>query len=89
MMRFIRDGGFMTLQEVLKSVDNLSIADQVLLLEQLKKRFAQKNINNTNQENFWEMTLRSREQMEREEIVFTDEDFANLRDRSPGREVDF
>ncbi|HEY9865844.1 MAG TPA: hypothetical protein V6D21_16865 [Candidatus Obscuribacterales bacterium] len=79
----------MTLQEVLKSVDNLSIADQVLLLEQLKKRFAQKNINNTNQENFWEMTLRSREQMEREEIVFTDEDFANLRDRSPGREVDF
>ncbi len=31
----------MTLQEVLKSIDNLSIADQILLLEQLKKRFPQ------------------------------------------------
>lgn len=31
----------MTLQEVLKSVDNFLIADQVLLVEQLKKRFAQ------------------------------------------------
>ena len=39
-------------------------------------------------ENFWEMTLRFRERMEREGIEFTDDDFANLRDRSPGREVE-
>jgi hypothetical protein len=39
-------------------------------------------------ETFWEMTLRFRERMEREGIEFTDEDFANLRDRSPGREVE-
>ncbi|TAF04713.1 MAG: DUF2281 domain-containing protein [Nostocales cyanobacterium] len=39
-------------------------------------------------ETFWEMTLRFRERMEREGIEFTDEDFANLRDRSPGREID-
>ena len=42
---------------------------------------------NPNGENFWEMTLRFRERMEREGIEFTDDDFANLRDRSPGREV--
>ena len=34
------------------------------------------------------MTLRFRERMEREGIEFTDDDFANLRDRSPGREVE-
>ena len=43
---------------------------------------------NPNGENFWEMTLRFRERMEREGIEFTDDDFANLRDRSPGREID-
>ncbi|MDB9451431.1 hypothetical protein [Dolichospermum circinale] len=43
---------------------------------------------NPNGENFWEMTLRFRERMEREGIEFTDDDFANLRDRSPGREVE-
>ena len=39
---------------------------------------------NPDGENFWEMTLRFRERMEREGIEFTDDDFANLRDRSPG-----
>ncbi len=34
------------------------------------------------------MLLRFRERMEQEKIVFTDEDFANLRERIPGREVD-
>jgi hypothetical protein len=43
---------------------------------------------NPDGENFWEMTLRFRERMEREGIEFTDDDFANLRDRSPGREVE-
>ncbi|MBS9391011.1 MAG: DUF2281 domain-containing protein [Dolichospermum sp. WA123] len=43
---------------------------------------------NSDGENFWEMTLRFRERMEREGIEFTDEDFANLRDRTPGREVE-
>ena len=43
---------------------------------------------NPDGENFWEMTLRFRELMEREGIEFTDDDFANLRDRSPGREVE-
>ncbi|MFN5955723.1 MAG: hypothetical protein ACK6A9_21635 [Dolichospermum sp.] len=43
---------------------------------------------NPDGENFWEMTLRFRERMEREGIEFTDDDFANLRHRSPGREVE-
>lgn len=80
----------MNVLEIVESFENLSEDEQDSLLDILvKKRKHQQNINNTNQENFWEMTLRFREQMEQEEIVFTDEDFANLRDRSPGREVDF
>lgn len=74
----------MNVLEIVKSFDNLSEDEQDSLLDILvKKRKYQQNINNTNQESFWEMTLRFREQMEREEIVFTDEDFSNLRDRSP------
>jgi len=53
----------MTLQEVLKSVDNLSIADQVLLLEQLKKRLAQiedsdSEVINQEQKEKWVKSLR-------------------------------
>lgn len=40
------------------------------------------------EETFWEMTLRFRQRMEAEGIEFTDDDFANLRDKSPGREVE-
>ena len=40
------------------------------------------------QETFWEMTLRFRQRMEAEGIEFTDDDFANLRDKSPGREIE-
>ncbi|NEO86100.1 MAG: hypothetical protein F6J87_17870 [Spirulina sp. SIO3F2] len=38
-------------------------------------------------ETFWQGVLKFRERIEREGIEFTDEDFADLRDRSPGREV--
>ncbi|WP_071190189.1 DUF2281 domain-containing protein [Trichormus sp. NMC-1] len=55
----------------------------------LKHKLSVKNPNvKPNGETFWEMTLRFRERMEREGIEFTDEDFANIRDRSPGREVE-
>lgn len=40
------------------------------------------------QETFWEMTLRFRQRMDAEGIEFNDDDFANLRDKSPGREVE-
>ena len=36
---------------------------------------------------FWAATLRFRQKIQQENIVFTDEDFAGLRDRSVGREI--
>ncbi|MCT7952565.1 hypothetical protein NG798_22470 [Ancylothrix sp. C2] len=79
----------MNLLEIVESFEKLSEDEQDYLLDILvKKRKYQQNIKNSNQENFWEMLLRFRERMEQEKIVFTDEDFANLRERSPGREVD-
>ena len=41
------------------------------------------------QDGSWDMTLRFRQRIQQENIVFTDEDFADLRDRSVGREVEF
>ncbi|HEY9811323.1 MAG TPA: hypothetical protein V6D13_18515 [Halomicronema sp.] len=79
----------MNILEIVESFDNLSEYEQKKLLDILvQKRKSQQNIKDTNQESFWEIILRFREKMKQEEIVFTDEDFANLRDRSPGREVD-
>jgi|694.fasta_scaffold63178_3 hypothetical protein len=40
------------------------------------------------QDGFWDMTLRFRQKMQQENILFADEDFAGLRDRSLGREVE-
>jgi hypothetical protein len=42
----------------------------------------------TDGESFWQGILKFREAIEKEDIVFTDEDFADLRDRSPGREIE-
>ena len=83
----------MTLQEMIKSLDELSREEQASLFDVLRQRLLQvkveeqgKKIENQG-ETFWELTLRFRERMEREGIEFTDEDFADLRDKSPGKEV--
>lgn len=83
----------MTLQEIIQSLDELSVEDQTSLLNVLRQRLTQKaeeseQAEKNSEETFWEMTLRFRERMEREGIEFSDEDFADLRDRSPGREVE-
>lgn len=78
--------GMMSLQEMIMGLDELSLEEQVSLLSILQKRLAKKPSQNY-PESFWEMTLRFRERMQKEGIEFTDEDFADLRDRSPGREV--
>ena len=85
----------MTLQEVLKSVDKLSIEEQTYLFDVLKAKLARgeaalsvQNQSSNNGETFWDMTLRFRQQIEEEGIEFTDEDFADLRDRTPGRKVE-
>jgi hypothetical protein len=92
----------MTLQEIIKSLDDLPRQDQTSLLQVLEQRLApmtagrsetiddlvQAQPQKSPGETFWEMTLRFRERIEREGIEFTDADFADLRDRSPGREIE-
>jgi hypothetical protein len=56
-------------------------------LSQIKEQVQEKPLQNKG-DSFWEGVLRFRETIEREGIEFTDEDFAYLRDRSPGREID-
>ncbi|MEM8640260.1 MAG: hypothetical protein AAGG51_15795 [Cyanobacteria bacterium P01_G01_bin.54] len=77
----------MTLQEIIQSLDELSVGEQTSLMNTLRLRLTKVAQPNPSGETFWQMTLRFRERMERDGIEFTDEDFADLRDRSPGREV--
>lgn len=84
----------MTLQEIIKSLDELSLEEKTSLLDVLQQQVMQvaeeiaEPTGKDSGETFWEMTLRFRERMAREGIEFTDEDFADLRDRSPGREIE-
>ena len=84
----------MTLQEIIQSLDDLPMQDQTSLFNVLRSRLDSIAATESDEqlerrgENFWEMTLRFRERIEREGLVFTDEDFAGLRDQSPGREVE-
>ena len=84
----------MNLREMIKSLDELSVEEQASLFDVLRQRLLkvkgeeqEKTIDNQG-ETFWQGVLRFREAIEREGIVFTDEDFADLRDKSPGREVE-
>ncbi|ACB49359.1 hypothetical protein cce_0007 [Crocosphaera subtropica ATCC 51142] len=84
----------MTLQEIINSLDDLSQEDITYLFEILRLKLSDVKTNNQeqiidNDDTFWDMTLRFREQMEKEGIEFTDEDFVDLRDRSIGREINF
>jgi hypothetical protein len=73
----------MTLQEIINSLDNLSVQEQDYLVELIRQRREEKQ-----GINFWEGFQKFRATIEKEGIIFDDEDFANLRDRSIGREVD-
>jgi hypothetical protein len=79
----------MTLQEMIKSLDELSIDEQTSLFEVLHRRLSQEREQQqvNNGDTFWEGLQRFRQAIEEKGIEFTDEDFADLRDRSPGREV--
>jgi two-component SAPR family response regulator len=84
----------MTLQEIIQSLDDLPMQDQTSLFNVLRSRLDSIAVTKSDEqlerrgENFWEMTLRFRERIEREGLMFTDEDFADLRDRSPVREIE-
>ncbi|TAE61620.1 MAG: DUF2281 domain-containing protein [Nostocales cyanobacterium] len=80
-------------QAVLENLRELPVDKQQEVLDFIQflkhKLSAEKSHIKPDGETFWEMTLRFRERMDREGVEFTDEDFANLRDRSLGREIDF
>lgn len=82
----------MTLQEILQSLDELSIDEQTSLLNALQLKLSETNqqdqIDENRGEQFWQGILHFRAAIEREGIEFTDEDFTSLRDRSPGREIE-
>ena len=81
-------------QKIIESIETLSIEEQddllVLIIERrMEKRAAEIDENYTNFKleqkvgNFWDALQNFRAKMERERIVFNDEDVANLRDKSP------
>jgi hypothetical protein len=72
----------MVFQEIVDSVRALSIQDQDNLIELIRQQRSEQQGNK-----FWEGLQELRATVAREEISFDDDDFANLRDRSPGREV--
>ncbi|WP_373544356.1 hypothetical protein [Chamaesiphon sp.] len=72
----------MVFQEIVDSVRALSVEEQDNLIELIRQQRERQNGGK-----FWEGFQKMRATLEREEISFDDNDFADLRDRSPGREV--
>jgi cysteinyl-tRNA synthetase len=72
----------MIFQEIVDSVRALSIEEQDNLIELIRQQREQQHGNQ-----FWDGFEKLRATLEKEGISFDDEDFADLRDRSPGREV--
>lgn len=68
----------MTFQESFEANESLKADD---LIADLSKK------DETSTTAFWAATLKFRQKIQQENIVFTDEDFAGLRDRSAGREI--
>lgn len=88
-----------SLEKIIESIETLSLEEQDDLLALIIKRQIAKRVNkialdNTDSKpeqkvgNFWDALQNFRAKLERENIVFNDEDFADLRDKSPGREVE-
>ena len=77
----------MTLQEIIQSLDDLPMQDQTSLFNVLRSCLDSIAVAEPIQppssagDNFWQGFLKFRETIEREGLVFTDEDFADLRDR--------
>jgi hypothetical protein len=78
-----RGASMMTLQEIINSINDLSIEERDYLFEFLRKKKEE-----FKGDNFWEGLQKFRKVIQSEEILFTDEDFADLRDKSVGREID-
>ncbi|MBW4566132.1 MAG: hypothetical protein KME32_34685 [Mojavia pulchra JT2-VF2] len=73
----------MNLQEIINSINNLPTEEQDYLFEFLRQKKEE-----SKGENFWQGLQKFRQVIQSEGIIFTDEDFADLRDPSVGREVE-
>jgi hypothetical protein len=73
----------MNLQEIINSINNLPTEEQDYLFEFLRQKKEE-----SKGENFWQGLQKFRQVIQKEGIIFTDEDFADLRDKSVGREVE-
>lgn len=73
----------MTLQEIINSINTLSTEERDYFFEFLRKKKEE-----SRGDNFWEGLQKFRKVIESEGMIFTDEDFADLRDPSVGREID-
>ncbi|NMF66429.1 hypothetical protein DP113_31825 [Brasilonema octagenarum UFV-E1] len=73
----------MTLQEIINSINSLSTEERDYLFEFLRKKKEE-----SRGDHFWEGLQKFRKVIQSEGIIFTDQDFADLRDKSVGREID-
>jgi hypothetical protein len=73
----------MTLQEIINSIESLPTEEQEYLFEFLRKKKDE-----SRGDNFWQGLQKFRNAIQSEGIIFTDDDFADLRDRSVGREIE-
>ncbi len=72
----------MVFQEIVDSVRVLSVEEQDNLIALIHQQREQQHGNK-----FWAGLQKFRATLEREDIFFDDDDFADLRDRTPGREI--
>jgi cysteinyl-tRNA synthetase len=72
----------MVFQEIVDSVRALSVQEQDNLIELIRQQREEQQ-----GKKFWDGFQELRATLEREGISFDDRDFADLRDRSPGREI--
>lgn len=73
----------MTLQEIINSIESLQTEEQDYLFEFLRKKKEE-----SRGDKFWQGLQKFRNVIQSEGIIFTDDDLADLRDRSVGREID-
>ncbi|MDZ8140627.1 MAG: hypothetical protein RM049_35925 [Nostoc sp. DedQUE04] len=73
----------MNLQEVINSINSLPTEEQGYLFEFMRQRNEE-----SRGENFWQGLQKFRQVIQSEGIIFTDEDFAYLRDKNVSREID-
>ncbi|GAB1539724.1 hypothetical protein NUACC21_23910 [Scytonema sp. NUACC21] len=72
----------MNLQEIINYINSLPTEEQDYLFEFLRKKKEE-----SRGDKFWQGLQKFRKAIQSEKIIFTDEDFADLRDTSVGREI--